>query len=134
MTMREFSVYDSASGQILRTGLSDPVALPHQVAAPSEAIFEEAGNPDVDFVDLGLLAIVGRPGLSDVPPAKTLAVDEDWPISGIPDGTAVWIDGTPAGVVDATGLVLSFPRAGVWRVRLEPPFPWKIAECEVTVS
>ena len=69
-----------------------------------------------------------------LPATHTLAASTDWAVPDVPEGTDVLVDSETVGTVDATGLVLSFGLAGVWRVDLRPPFPWLIASCEVTVT
>jgi len=69
-----------------------------------------------------------------LPEAHSLTVNEDWVLADIPEGTEVKVDGEVVGTVDNTGLTLSFSAAGVWQVKLLPPFPWLEASCEVTVT
>lgn len=85
-----------------------------------------------DWVNAG--AIEQRPMIPAFPASKPLAVDEDWPIASVPDGSVVFLDDVEAGTVDATGLTLSFPVVGLWRLRIEPPWPYAYSECEVTVA
>lgn len=129
-----FAVYLTTSGAIVRSGRCPTSMVAAQAIVLGEAAVEvgQMVADTTDWVNAGL--VEQRPGLADVPGAKALAVDEDWAIPGIPDGTEVWVDGTLAATVDATGLTLSFPIAAVWSLRLVPPFPWKPAICEVTVT
>lgn len=132
-----FVVCQAATGRILRHGTCRANAVSYQAMAPGE-VSMASGSAVSDLyewvnIPAGNL-IEQRPGLVDMPTTKTLAVDEDWPIPGVPDGTEVWIDGVLAGTTDATGLTLSFPLATVWKLRLVPPFPWMPADCEVTVT
>lgn len=76
---------------------------------------------------------VPRP-ITGLPATASIALGVDWSLPDVPEGTLVLIDGEDVGTVDATGLVLSFPLAGVWAVSLVPPFPWLEASCEVTVT
>lgn len=75
-----------------------------------------------------------RPGLPALASTKTLVVNEDWVIPGIPDGSEVYVDNALIGTVDNTGLTLSFPLAAVWNVLIVPPFPYTSATSEVTVT
>ncbi|WP_287994586.1 hypothetical protein [Acidiphilium sp.] len=88
-------------------------------------------NGDTHYVSDG--AAVSRP-VTGLPSAHSLASGVDWSVPDVPEGTLVLIDGVEVGTVDATGLVLSFSLAGLWRVTLKPPFPWIEASCEVTVT
>jgi hypothetical protein len=77
--------------------------------------------------------VIPRPA-TGLPAAHALAVDADWVVPDVPEGTAVMVDGVYMGTVNADGLTLSFEAAGVWPVQIEPPFPWLSATCEVTVA
>lgn len=76
---------------------------------------------------------LARPEIS-IPATHQLAVNTDWTIPGVPEGTLVIINGEESGEVDASGLVLEFSDTGVWKLELRPPFPWRDAICEVTVT
>lgn len=69
-----------------------------------------------------------------LPETYSIATGTDWPVADVPEGTEVSINGEIVGTVDASGLVLAFGLAGVWKVSLRPPFPWLAADCEVTVT
>lgn len=69
-----------------------------------------------------------------IPTSHELALNTDWHLPDIPEGTEVIIDGDVVGTADATGLTLSFDTPGVWPVTLVPPFPWVKANCEVVVE
>lgn len=77
--------------------------------------------------------VLPRPEI-DLPGTHTLPASTDWTITGVPEGTEVVIDGAVAGMVDDGDLTLTFPEAREWRVELRPPFPWREATCEVTVT
>lgn len=129
-----FATYLSATGEIVRAGMCRASMVAAQAIHPGEAALAvgQMVADTTDWVNAGL--VEQRPWLADVPATKALAVDEDWVIAGVPDGTEVWIDGGLAGTTDVTGLTLSFPMASVWQLRLVPPFPWKPSDCEVTVT
>ena len=76
---------------------------------------------------------VERPAIG-LPETHAVNVNTDWVIPNIPEGTEVFIDEESAGVVDEDDLVLVFGLAATYKVRVEPPFPWKPATCEVTVT
>ena len=128
-----YACFDPTTGRISKSGSCDLVIAAAQPRVGEAVALTSAPVDDLNYW-VNAWVIEQRPAFAPFPTALVLGADEDWQVAGVPDGTDVWIDGTLAGVVDATGLVLSFPRAGTWKVRLEPPFPWKIAECEVTVS
>lgn len=75
--------------------------------------------------------VLPRPQI-DIPSAHALPINTDWTLTYIPDGTVVLIDGVEAGTTDGSDLVLTFPEARLWSLRLEPPFPFMPANCEVT--
>lgn len=129
-----YIVFEPSTGRILRSGACADYMVVAQAVYVGEAAMPvgQMVADTTDWVNAGL--VEQRPGLADVPASLSLAVDEDWVIAGIPDGTEVWIDGALAATTDATGLTLSFPLASVWQLRLVPPFPWKPSDCEVTVS
>lgn len=83
------------------------------------------------YVDNGAVEL--RPLLA-VPETHALLVGADWDVLGVPEGSAVFVDGEEVGTTDATGLTLSFQFPGVYAVRIVPPFPTREASCEVTVS
>ena len=87
---------------------------------------------DAFYID-GDGVLTERPA-TGLPATHTLTSNTDWTVPDVPEGTVVTIDGDEAGTVDETGLVLSFAVAGDWRVDLTPPFPWRPATCEVTVT
>ena len=72
--------------------------------------------------------------VTGLPATASIAAGVDWSVQDVPYSTVVLINGAEVGVVDDTGLTLSFALAGVWRVDLQPPFPWIEASCEVTVT
>lgn len=85
------------------------------------------------YVDVDTLTVRLRPTLS-LPEAKTLAPNEDWTPSPIPDGTIVRLDDTVQPETTYSGLTLNFPEPGVYRVQLNPPFPYVPAILFVTVE
>jgi hypothetical protein len=127
--MTAFIVHD-ATGRILRSGTCPPDHVAMQ-ARDGQTAFAAHGRDDTHWVDGG--AVVLRPA-TGLPEAHTLAADADWPVPDVPEGTAVLIDGAAAGEVDGGGLVLSFGTPGAVRVSLRPPFPWRPADCVVTVE
>lgn len=92
-----------------------------------------AGDIDGETQYFDGSTVLPRPTL-DLPAQHTIPVNTDWTLTDIPEGTAVLIDGAEAGTVDDGELVLTFPEARVWQVGLRPPFPWRDANCEVTVN
>jgi hypothetical protein len=127
--MTVYLVHDSA-GRILRSGNCLPADLTHQ-AGPGETALAAAGRDDLHWIDGGV--VTDRP-VTGLPATHSVAANTDWPVPDVPEGTEVLIDGAAAGTVDGDGLTLNFPDAGVWRVRLLPPFPWRPADCVVTVT
>jgi len=91
------------------------------------------GHHDPNLYYVEAEEVITRPAL-DVPTAKELAVDEEWTIANVPEGATVLIDDAEAGVTDGSDLTLSFPEDRVWRVRIEPPFPWQPADVKVSVT
>jgi len=131
--MTFFAIYDPPTGRILGSGTCESSLLGHYPSSGEAvlAVGQMVANT-TDWVNAGM--VEQRPGLVDLPATRTLAVDEDWVIPGIPDGTEVWVDDALIGTVDTTGLTMSFPLAATWQLRLVPPFPWKPGTCEVTTS
>ena len=124
-----YLVHD-ATGRILRSGNCPPADVAHQ-AGPGETALPLAGRDDLHWIDGGV--VTDRPA-TGLPATHEVSADTDWPVADVPEGTDVLIDGASVGTVDETGLVLNFPTAGLWRVRLLPPFPWRPADCVVTVT
>lgn len=131
--MTFFAVY-LASGQIVRSGGCPSSMVSAQAVNVGESAMAvgQMVLDTQDWVNLG--AIEQRPMIPAIPATKALAVDEDWSIGSVPDGSSVFLDDVLAGTVDATGLTLSFLVAGLWRLRIEPPWPFAHSFCEVTVA
>lgn len=127
--MIPFVVHD-ATGRILRSGSCPASDLALQ-AGEGETALALSGRDDLHWINGGVLEARPR---SDLPARHTLAADTDWTVADVPEGTVVLIEGAEVGTVDAEGLVLNFPEAGVWHVRLAPPFPWAPMRCTVTVE
>lgn len=125
--------YD-ADGRIVQTGrllsaeeCAATVAASDGIASWIEGTWSAYSHyvADVEVLD--------RPQ-TGLPAAHALAQGEDWTVPDVPSGTRVYVDGEDLGAVDATGLILSFAALGLWRVELAPPWPWRPATCEVTVT
>ena len=127
--MTAYIIHDAA-GRILRSGTCPPDDLAHQ-PGDGESVLAAAARDDQHWVSGGVVETRPSTGL---PESHELAADTDWTVPDVPEGTEVEIDGAPAGTVDGEGLVLNFPTAGPWDVRLDPPFPWRPARCLVVVT
>lgn len=128
--MLKLVIYN-AEGKILRNlTVFDPADAKIQA---SEGEFWSEGHADsnTEYFLSGVLTL--RPTLP-VPETHTIATGTDWTLTGIPDGTEVYTDGVFVATTDGSDLVLTFPEAGVWQVRLEPSFPARAAHIEVTVT
>ena len=123
------SIYD-ADGRIGLVGRMQPYEAPLNTPEGGGWI-EGRYDGAVSYVGDG--AVAPRP-VTGLPEAHGLPTDTDWTLPDVPSGTQVLIEGAEAGVTDAEGLVLTFPEARLWHVELRPPFPWRAAECEVTVT
>ena len=123
----EFTIID-ATGRVLRTGSCPEDDRPLQAVEPGEVVLPEAAPPGTWHDGTGFAA---RPSLG-LPSARSLAVDEEW-VTGAPAGTAITVDGVPAGTLDADEPV-AFDTSGDYRVEFAPPFPWLDAACLVTVA
>lgn len=131
--MTFYASYILATGAITKSGQCDTTLVSLQAASGEASVAVGQMVSDLnDWVNGGV--VEQRPALADVPATKAVGVGQDWPVTGIPAGTVVRVDGAVVGTVDATGLILAFPVAALWHLRLEPPFPWKPADCEVTVT
>lgn len=77
--------------------------------------------------------VVARPTLP-LPEAHTIAAGVEWEIAGVPDGTTV--TDNPGGLLGTVtgGLVREWAVPGTYRMRLDPPYPHRAAECVVTVT
>lgn len=130
--MRTLVIYATATGRIERLTarrLGDPYL------GPGQAVLDASPLPLSDVlwsyhVADGLLQ--PRP-VTGLPATHALALDTDWTVPDVPDGTEVTIDDIPVGTVSG-GLVLNFAEPGAWRVGLVPPFPHMPAACVVTVT
>ena len=74
-----------------------------------------------------------RPSLI-VPKTQSLSTNVDWNLGELPEDSIVLIEGEEKGHTDTTALVLSFDFPGTYTLEIEPPFPWRKATCEVTVT
>ncbi len=132
--MIELTKYTISTGHItgyLKVGTEQEVTGNVFMLPEGQALIDGEWEAETHYIlnDEGL----PRP-TTGLPLSHELASDTDWSLPNVPEGTKVLIDGEEAGTVDATGLVLTFALAGVWRVGLRPPFPWLDASCEVTVT
>lgn len=127
--MRPFTVHDAA-GRILRRGRCQDSTFEMQ-ARSGETVIEGSYNGRTHWIDSGTPTLRPEIGL---PETHSIAADTTWTITGVPAGTEVLTDGVVVGTTDGSDLDLSFPEAGVWRVDLRPPFPWRDATSEVTVT
>ena len=126
-----FTIYDPNTGRIVCTLLTSDGHIAPDFLAERGVALQGTFDGSTYWVDSGEPAL--RPTLA-LPAAHTMAVHSDWTIPDAPAGTEVEVDGSTIGVVDQTGLTLSFDTTGVWPVTLRPPFPWVEAICEVTVQ
>lgn len=79
-------------------------------------------------------AAVLRPAL-DLAESQAARVGEAWGCpAALPAVTEVTIDGEPLGAVDDGALEVVFPEPGAYRLRLDPPFPWRPADIVVDVA
>jgi hypothetical protein len=127
--MAEVTIYDAGTGRIVAVVSPSLRAGVHLDAGQASI----AGAHDEGAVYISDGAALPRPAL-DMPEQHAVTVGADWILPGIPAGTEVVIGGDHAGTSDQDGLALVFPSAGVWRVELRPPFPWRRAICEVNAN
>lgn len=135
MKPREWSVFDAQGrivGSIRGPRTEQEAEQAYGVSGDTKAILGGYSST-THYVDVELGAVKRRPALP-VPETKTLAPDEDWTPSPIPNGTIVRLDDTVQSEPTHAGLILNFPEPGVYRVQLNPPFPWVPAVCMVTVE
>lgn len=128
--MSKFTVFDE-NGSVVRTG-SCQRGLVQAQAGLAETVVEGKYPGHTYWFDAGAPTL--RPTLA-LPTTHTIATATDWIMTSIPEGTTVLTDGEQVGAVGADEtLTISFPDAGTWTLRLDPPFPHLPAECEVTVT
>ena len=123
------SIHD-ADGRIRLVGRMQPYEVP--LNTPEGGGWVE-GHHDGAVSYVADDAVTPRPD-TGLPASHTLPTETDWALPYAPEGTQVLIDGAEAGVTDEDGLILTFPEARIWHVELRPPFPWRGAACEVTVT
>ena len=121
-------------GRITSTGVCHKETLSFQ-GRPDEIVLPTGANVLEDYVVFleGEFVIDKRPVL-ELGDRYALSLNTDWDVLGIPEGSTVIIDGEEAGTTDASGLTLSFEFPGIYVLEIRPPFPWRDAKCEVTVS
>lgn len=126
------TVYDNTTGKIVADDirLRNPNDVSLQAESGQTSIAEES-DKFAEYFPSGVRT--SRPALS-VPTSQNVVVDADLTLTGIPDSTDVYTDGVLVGTTDGSDIVLTFPEARVWRVRLEPPFPTRTAHIEVTAT
>ena len=72
--------------------------------------------------------------VTGLPATHELAINTDWTVADVPEGTVVILNGNEIGTIEGSDeLTLAFDFAANWTVELRPPFPWVEAKCEVTV-
>lgn len=104
--------------------------LSAQVLEITEVAIEGTCNLETDYVVAGV--VTPRPTTGLV--ATTRAINVDLVKTGLPVGTVVFVDDIQAGVLTDTTLTIAFPVAGIWQLRVEPPFPALGSSCEITVT
>ena len=134
MTGRNWTIYED-NGRIVGT-LTGPRTEAEAVEADSagrKAIQTRQGavTGATHYVEDG--EVLPRPA-TGLPETHEVPANEDWQPSPVPNGTKVTIDGQAQSELTHAGLILSFPEPGTYVVRLDPPFPWKLAICTVTVT
>ena len=127
--MNEYSIYNGQGRIILYfIGTADALALN---VAEDRGFVAGKHNADEHYIVNG--EAVARPD-TGLPETHTIAANTDWLVPNIPQDTVVYVDDEDVGTVGTGDLILSFEFPATYSVRLEPPFPWKPATCEVTVT
>ncbi len=104
--MKQFTVYDTATGAVKRTGSVPEDWIAHQASEPGEAVVSGCWLPD-DFWHNG----------AEFVPRKPLAVKIDGTtITGIPDGATLHCDGKDYGPIDDGVAEFEFNLPGEYRV------------------
>jgi hypothetical protein len=131
-TATRFTVFDAATGRVLRAGRCSPedAGLQGMDLEGVDVLVGAEIDGDTHYLPGGVPTL--RPSLK-LPTGFELEVDQELPIGDVPEGTEVWIDRQLSDTVDDTGLVLEFPVAGSWQVELRPPFPTRPSAFIVTV-
>lgn len=122
-------VLANAEGRIYEWGHCSETVISFVTAVPSGEVVQSVGTPDRNHVVDG--AVIERPVIAAADIIR--AINEDWVLPEVPDGTEVTIAGTLAGTTTG-GLTLAFPAAGLWTVKLDPPWPWIGVEVTVEVT
>lgn len=111
-----FTVH-GAGGAILRSG-----SAPSEAAAllqGGNVLLGQAGSDETQYVLDGALEL--RPAIAD--------------LDNVPAGTVVFVDGAEMLTVPEGDPVVAIAGdvPGTYRVRLEPPFPWRPYETDVAI-
>ena len=125
--MIQITTYEPASGRIAQM-----MTLKDDAEADQNGIWIEGHWDGREYYVLNGEP-TERPG-TGLPETHTIAANTDWIVPNIPQDTVVYVDDEDVGTVGTGDLILSFEFPATYSVRLEPPFPWKPATCEVTVT
>jgi hypothetical protein len=123
------------NGQIIKTGFcSDPGQIAFQVVPDGcELVTSPELVDDFQHQIVGG-AVVDRPLLAAPDKSTIVSDDLDAATFAVPIGTLVRVDGKPCGeVLDGT-LEFATPWPGVFRIELEPPFPYQSASFTVIAN
>lgn len=120
------------SGRILCVASADQPAF---AGSFGSVVVETDALPKANQVywDVVTAALMPRPAL-DLPDQIALTAGGELIIADVPKGSEIISDGVLVGVADGTVVNLTYPVAGVWSLRVVPPFPWRESICEVTVA
>lgn len=119
----KYTVYEDATGRILRSGTGPEDAALDQAETGQSVIIGEAGNDETQFVEIidGNYVMTDRPVVAD--------------LNNVPEGTVVYVNSENQGTTPAGDPVVEVEAdvAGTYQVRLEPPFPYQIYTEDVVI-
>jgi len=126
----KFSVYEIASGRVIRSGECPARMVEAQASDPSEAVLIGTALDDAEWmIEDG--AAQPRPELSA--PAWAVGVGEGWTIDA-PAGARVYVRGERVGEADQAGATLVFEAAGSYPVEVRRAWPFRDFSAVVEVS
>jgi len=129
-----YIVYDSTTGQIKRTGVCAPVALPYQ-ALTGESVIEGVANDLLNYIDVTIDSIETKTTMPYTIDTTSIAADgvAESNIIGLPDNVLVrWPDGSSEVVTD-NAVEFSTTQPGTYTIQFDA-VPHLLHEIEITAT
>lgn len=126
----KYTLYDTTTGRILRSGTCQDNVASLLVRNPDEAVLTGQSWDDSEW-----RIVNGAPApLLDLTfPALSVPAGQDWTMD-IPEGSLVWVDENCVLEADSEGATLSFSASGSYEIWIESAFPYRNTSATLEVT